>query len=122
MLMKADEHFTVLLVCDSKLIGDRLADSLSKSERVEKLIQVLTVEDALRLTTFEKPGMIIVDIDSGKGIEVLRRIRQLEKTALVVAMSTATEPQYMRQSIKEGADYFFHLPSELNKMIELVDN
>ncbi len=115
---------TVLLVCDSELIGNHLTDALSSSKKVEKISQVLSGDDALRLIEIETPEVVIVDIlsERGKGLNALRRIKQLRRSLPLIAISMSGSQQYFRHSMKAGADCFYRLPEDISRLIELFND
>ncbi len=114
---------TVLLVCDSRLVGDRLVDRLSKLAGVTIIDRMRNGEDALRRITAEPPEVVIVDVHlaGGAGMEVIRRVKRLKTPPLVVAVSTSSQPQDHRQSMKEGADFCIQLPEEIDNLAELLE-
>jgi two-component system, NarL family, response regulator DevR len=112
----------VLVVSDSQPVGGRIVELFSKLVGIRVIGQLRNGEVALRCIVAETPSVVIVDahLEGGTGMEVLRKIRLLKTPPLVVTVSTSSHPQYYRQSMREGADYCFQLPEEIDKLIEVL--
>ena len=114
---------TVLVVCDSQLVSDRIVDRLSTLKRVTSTVQFHSGDDAFRFIAAENPAVVIVDVhlEAGNGMDLLRNVAQREPHPLVIAVSRSAHPQYFRQSMKEGADHFVKLPEDIDKLTELLE-
>jgi len=114
---------TVFLVCESQLLGDRLADRISKLVGITFVGRSDTRDDALRRIAAENPKVVIVDIHlaASSGMDVLRSVKRFKYPPLVVALSTSSERQYSEQCIREGADCSICLPEEIDKLTEFLE-
>ena len=79
--------------------------------------------DALRLIAVGQPDVLIIDVhlENVKGLDLIREVKKLENVPLIISIAISLEQQYSRQSIKEGADYFFQLPADIDKLVELLE-
>jgi len=114
---------TVLLVCNSRLVGERLTARLSQLAGVTVLGQFRNAEDALQFIKVELPDIVIVDahLVGATSMILVRMLKSLAAPPVVVAVSTSSYQQYYRQSMKEGADFCFHLPDEFDKLTGLLE-
>ena len=114
---------TVLVVCDSQLVSDRIVDRLSTLKRVSAIVRLQSSEVALRFPTAESPEVVIVDVhlETGNGMDLLRDLARREPHPIVIAVSRSAHPQYFRQSLRMGAAHFVMLPEEIDKLTEIVD-
>ncbi len=103
-------------------MSDRLKIRLSNLGRTHVIGHTLNGTDSLHYIETENPEVVIVDthLEKGKGLDIIRKIKKVKLEVLVVAISTSNLQQYMKQSMKEGADYFFQLPEEIQNLLELL--
>jgi DNA-binding NarL/FixJ family response regulator len=121
--MKPGKQKRTLIVSDSPLVGDRLVNRLSVLERVTIMDRLKGEDEALRFTAAHNPDVVVVDthLETGNGMTLIRRIKELWNAPTVIVVSTLATKQYARKGIKEGADYFFKLPQEIEELVELMD-
>lgn len=114
---------TLLVVCDSPIVSDRLVDKLARLKCVTATVQLRNGEDALRFVAAENPEVVIIDVhlEAGSGMDLLRKVGRRENPPLVIAVSGSAHSQYLRQSMKEGADHFIKLPEEIDKLTEILE-
>ncbi|HTY37794.1 MAG TPA: response regulator [Bacteroidota bacterium] len=113
---------TALILHGSSHVGTRISDRLSE-------IRGLTVVDgggesaeASKLIAELKPDVVVLDaqLGGGAGMELLRRTRSFNWPLLVIATATSPFAQYHRQCMREGADYFFQMPVELENLVTVI--
>ncbi|WP_298271105.1 HAMP domain-containing sensor histidine kinase [Geobacter sp.] len=110
---------SILVVDDEAVIRDLCAKAL-KGYRV---LQAGDGEEALRL--FEKGGIdvILTDVMMPKlnGIELLRRLKELEPTLVVIVMTGYAEKEIILNALKADADDFIAKPLNLLQLKTAVD-
>ncbi|ABB30448.1 response regulator receiver sensor signal transduction histidine kinase [Geobacter metallireducens RCH3] len=110
---------TILVVDDEAVIRDLCARAL-KGYRV---LQAADGEEALRL--FEKGGVdvILTDVMMPKinGIELLRRLKDLEPTIVVIVMTGYAEKEIILNALKADADDFITKPLNILQLKTAVD-
>ena len=109
---------TVLVLFGSSHVGARIVDRLSRINDIVVVEGNHQSAEAVRLIADMKPDIVILDaqMGGGEGIEVLRRTKSLASSPIVMMTASAPHPQYQRECVKEGADYFFELPGDIDKM------
>lgn len=110
---------SILVVDDEAVIRDLCAKAL-KGYRV---LQAGDGEEALRL--FEKGGVdvILTDVMMPKlnGIELLRRLKEVEPTLVVIVMTGYAEKEIILNALKADADDFITKPLNLLQLKTAVD-
>lgn len=110
---------SILVVDDEAVIRDLCAKAL-KGYRV---LQAGDGEEALRL--FEKGGIdvILTDVMMPKlnGIELLRRLKEMEPTLVVIVMTGYAEKEIILNALKADADDFITKPLNLLQLKTAVD-
>uniref|UniRef100_A0A831XE30 histidine kinase n=1 Tax=Geobacter metallireducens TaxID=28232 RepID=A0A831XE30_GEOME len=110
---------TILVVDDEAVIRDLCARAL-KGYRV---LQAAEGEEALRL--FEKGGIdvILTDVMMPKmnGIDLLRRLKELEPTIVVIVMTGYAEKDIILNALKADADDFITKPLNILQLKTAVD-
>ena len=111
-------QLTVLVACGSWHIGARVIQRLSEVKGVDIVGHVTDAGDALGLIESIKPKLVILDahLPHGTGIGVLRAIKGGEGDTIVIMLSASAYAQYRKECLKEGADFFFHLPDEMEEL------
>ena len=114
----------VFIADDSVLVRERLNDLLLNVPTVEVVGQAGNKDEALRLIPDCKPDVVILDIrmPGANGIEVLKIIKTLYPSFVVIMLSNYPYPQYREKCMKEGADYFFDKSTEFKKVAEVLGN
>lgn len=92
------EGLTLLLVEDEAIIALARARKLEKAGY--RVIRALTGEEGVQLALEENPGIILMDIDLGEGIDGGEAARQIlaERDIPVVFLSSHTEEEVVRRS------------------------
>ena len=113
---------TILVAYGSYHIGARIIHRLSQLQQIEIVGQARDVESALSQFVQEKPKLVILDalLSQGAGLGVLRSMKAQDSGCIVIMTSASNYPQYRKQCIKEGADYFFYLPDDIDSLCQTV--
>ena len=110
-----------LIVDDSSLVRERLAEKLSKLAHVEVIGSVGDAAEAYNVLSTSHPDMVVLDIQlpDGNGIDILARIKQLYKDTVVVMLTNHAYPAFREKCLAVGADYFFDKSTEFEKISEV---
>lgn len=115
----------VFLVEDSPLLCEKIADAITDPGRVEVIGKAGTEGSAIKGVANRKPDAVIIDIRlrEGNGINVLRSVVQMrgDKPLLIVLTNYAV-PEYARECLTMGADYFFDKATEFDRVGEVLQN
>ena len=112
----------ILVAYGSLPLGARILRRVSGIQNAEVVAQVRDMEKIIPEILLEKPHLVILDMffDTGSGLEVLKGIRRQSPSPLVIVSSASAFPQYRKECMKEGADFFFSLPDEIEKMSQAI--
>ncbi len=125
----------ILLVEDNPNDEILTLRAFKKNNILNEIIVVRDGQEALDYLFFEgahtqrqykhNPQVILLDINLPKidGLEVLRQLREYEKTALipVVIMTTSDEQEDMLSSYKLGANSYVRKPVDFEKFMQAVN-
>jgi two-component system OmpR family response regulator len=117
----------LLLVEDSKVLAERLAETITQNARIELIAQVDTEAAALVVVERESIDVIVLDLHlkRGTGFGVLRGLAKLSKKPRVIVLTNYDLPEYKSAAMTLGATYFLDksrdyglLPDILHEMCE----
>jgi DNA-binding NarL/FixJ family response regulator len=114
----------VLLIEDSPLIRERLAESLATPGRVEIVGQADSEQAAIGLHAAAPWDVMVLDLQRrhGTGLGVLRALTtRRPPKAKVIVLTNYAFPQYRAKSLALGADYFFDKAREYHRVREVLD-
>lgn len=113
---------TVYIVDDSIGIRERLIELLSDMENIQVIGQADNAEAAVEAIFRLRPDTVVLDIRlPGKsGLTVLVEIKEKLPGITVIVITNYDYPQYRRQSIDAGADYFFNKTREFESLIQVL--
>src|SRR5690348_13788508 len=100
----------VLLVEDSPLIRERLAESIADPGRIEIVGQADSEQAAIGMLSAAPWDAMVLDLQlrHGTGLGVLRAlISRRPPNTKVIVLTNYAFPQYRAKSMALGADYFF---------------
>jgi DNA-binding NarL/FixJ family response regulator len=112
----------LLLVDDSVDIWILLKDLLADVPGLEIAGEAGDVSEAVELVTTLHPDVVILDIHltGGSGIEVLRRVKQMQPAPVVVMLTSLSHPAYRPAALAAGAEYFFEKTTGLPEMHRML--
>jgi DNA-binding NarL/FixJ family response regulator len=128
--LKARDHMDntplrVLLIEDSPLIRERLAESLATPGRVEIIGQADSEQAAIGLLAAAPWDVMVLDLQlrHGTGLGVLRALTSRRPAnAKVIVLTNYAFPQYRAKSLALGADFFFDKAREYHRVREVLDS
>jgi two-component system, NarL family, invasion response regulator UvrY len=94
----------VLLVDDHAVVRAGVRRLLA-SEAGISIVEAETSRDAVEAWRREQPNLIILDLNltDSSGLELLRRLIQLDKSAKILVLSMHSEPVYAARALQAGA-------------------
>lgn len=95
----------VLIVDDHPIVREGLASLLSRQPDFKICGEAEDVRSALRLVEETKPHVVTIDISlkSGSGLELIRRIADVDRSIRMVACSLFDETLYAERALHAGA-------------------
>ena len=96
---------------------------LAEHEGVKVVGQTGDAREAIAEIRQVQPEVVILAIHMymGSGIEVLRTVRQELPTAVIIIMTNSAYPQYRRECLRAGANYFFDKSIEFENINTIFD-
>jgi two-component system, OmpR family, response regulator len=121
-----DIPLRVLLVEDSPLIRERLAETLAEPGRIEIVGEADAETEAVVLVTQTAWDVLVLDLQlkHGTGLGVLRALAKesaRNPAAQVIVLTNYAFPQYRAKSLALGADFFFDKAREYHRVREVLD-
>jgi len=114
----------VVLVEDSPLLRERLAETLAVPGRIEIVAHADGETAALeRLRATEWDALVLdLQLRQGTGIGLLRALRASRPAGVVVIVLTNYAiPRLREHSLALGADYFFEKARDFNRVREVLE-
>ncbi|MDY6973308.1 MAG: response regulator [Thermodesulfobacteriota bacterium] len=115
------EKLTKILVVDDELpICDILDEFLSLQGY--QITTATNGQDALSLFEGSRPHMVLLDLSMPgmSGMEVLRRIRAVDKETHVIIASAFGDSDTVREALKMGANYYMEKPIDLDHLLNML--
>lgn len=112
----------VVLVDDATEIRHRVKTLLEDIPKVEVVSEVGDAVNALEIIENLRPQVVILDIHmpGGNGIGVLRQIKLLDPSIVVIMLTNHVESHFRSVSLAGGADFFFDKTLEIQDLIRAV--
>lgn len=112
----------IFIADDSAIVRERLIEMLSGLKDVEVIGQAGGGVEALNSIRELKPDVAILDIQmpGGSGIDVLKNIKKEEPALLVIMFTNYPYPEYRKQCMVAGADFFFDKSTEFDKVMKVL--
>lgn len=116
----------VLLVEDSKLIGDTIIEMLVTCQNLEITNVATTCHQATSLLDQQPFDLMILDIalKEGNGFEVMRHVRQPDypfRIPVTVMLTNHAHPHYRRMAAELGINYFFDKSIDFDQAINAIE-
>ncbi len=113
----------VLIVDDSAVIRQRLADLLSGSNGVRVVGQASGPAEALASLPILKPNVVTLDVrmPGGSGIDVIRPIKEASAGVTIIMLTNYPCPRYERECRERGADFFLDKSRDFGRILEILN-
>jgi len=113
----------VLIVDDSAVMREQLVRMFAElPEEIELVGQARDAVEATESIRKLKPDTVILDIrmPGGSGIRVLRTLKKETPEISVVMLTSYPYPQYRKECLAAGADFFLDKSTEFDKLPEIL--
>lgn len=115
---------SVFVVDDSDVLRRSLRKLVERSIGAVFSGETATLADAVALIKEKMPDIVILDINfpEGIGVDIISKIKKVSKKIKIIMFSNFDTEKLRSICADEGADYYFNKSSEIEKLIELLDN
>ncbi len=112
----------ILLVDDHAVVLDGVRRLLQTSLKAE-ILQASSGEKAIDMAAIDKPDLILLDLNLGGmgGLEVIQRVKKYSNPPRIVVLSMHTEPAYISQALKAGADGYVSKAADAEEVVTAVE-
>ncbi len=112
----------VYIVEDSAAIRARLAEMLSRMERVSIVGEADSAREAVAGILHSHPDSVLLDLNlmGRTGIDVMKTVRPKAPDIVFVVLTNHAEPQYRRAATDAGAAYFLDKSREFDRVREVI--
>jgi len=112
-------HQTILIVDDEKVIRDLCEKALKDF----KVYHAGSCNEALLVYERERCDLILTDVmmPGGNGLELLKRVKEVDPTVVVIIMTGFAEKEVILNALKEGADDFINKPLNLLQLKTAIE-
>ena len=110
----------VLLVEDSRVLAERLRESLDTLDNVEVVGLVADETAAVAMVHDQRPDVIILDLQlkEGTGFGVMQRLG--EKRPVIIVFTNYMLPEYQRLANTLGVEYFLNKSVDYERLPQLI--
>ena len=121
-LTEETKKMTAMVVEDEAVANELLCSTFKNF--FKEVTSVFNGKEALELYKEKKPDIVFVDIIMPEmdGIELARKIREINPQQMVVVISASNDIQKISQTIEIGVNSFIQKPIDTKKIIELLQN
>ena len=112
----------VLIADDSRLMRERIRETISIFSEVEIVCETENGVQTLEELNKHNPDLAILDIrmPDKNGLEILKEFRTKNKTTKVIILTNYAYDQYKDRAFENGADYFYSKSEEFDKIAAVV--
>lgn len=114
-----EQQASILIVDDEEIIRDLCGKALKQYT----ILKAGSCADAMWLYNNERPDLILSDVmmPGGSGIDLLRRVKEVDPHAVVIIMTGFAEKEIVLNALKEGADDFISKPLNLLQLRTAIE-
>jgi DNA-binding NarL/FixJ family response regulator len=112
----------VLIADDSRLMRERIRETISIFSSVEIVSETENGIQTLEELNKHNPGLAILDIrmPDKNGLEILKEFRTKNKTTKIIILTNYAYDQYKDRAFENGADYFYSKSEDFEKIAAVV--
>lgn len=114
---------TILIIDDSEVFRSRIVEIISNNNNSANILEANNIIEAKEIMLDVLPDILITDIrmPGGTGLDLIKHIRKENPVTLIIVMTNYPESQYKVEAFKTGANYFFDKSSEMEDLIETIN-
>lgn len=119
-LTQETKKLSVMVVEDNKEVNDALSDTFKNFFGDVK--SCYSGEEALETYKETSPDVVFVDMIMSEmdGIELSRRIREINKDQIIIVISASQDLEKISQTIQVGVNSFVQKPIDSKKIIDIL--
>jgi CheY-like chemotaxis protein len=112
----------VLVVDDSAAVRDRLVAMLRETERIARVEEATSADEALESVRARSHDAIILDLQMpGKiGLAILHELKRGPLPPLVIVLTNDASEHHRRECFARGADFFFDKSKHFDRVVDVV--
>ena len=112
----------VLIADDSRLMRERIRETISIFSRVEIVCETENGIQTLEELNNLNPDLAILDIrlPDKNGLEILKEFRTKNKISTIIILTNYAYDQYKDRAFENGADYFFSKSEDFDKIAAVI--
>ena len=121
-LTQHTKKLTAMIVEDEKVTNELLSSTFNNF--FSSVESCFNGEEALQTYKNTQPDVVFVDIIMAgmDGIELSRKIRELNPTQIIIVISASNDIEKISESIEVGVNSFIQKPIDTKKIIELLNS
>lgn len=114
----------VLIADDSTVYRTGLVDAMTDLDGIDGVIEAGDVPAALEALQRARPDVLLLDVEmpGGDSLQVLEKAKNGGSDIPVIVLTAFPYPQYRRQFLAAGADYFFDKAADFERMIKILQD
>ncbi len=111
-----------ILLVDDHVVVRAGVRRLLATEADVSILEAESSQEALDVCRREKPDLIVLDLNltGSSGLELLRRLVQLDKTVKILVLSMHSEPVYAARALQAGARGYVSKSAGADEFVEAV--
>ncbi len=117
-----NKNITIMIADDHLLMSEGIKQILELETDIDVIAQAEDGEEAIEKAVKYNPDVILLDINMPKmnGIDVLRRLKDLGVKSNVIMLTIHEDREYLRETIKIGADGYVLKDSDADGLIKAI--
>ena len=117
-----NKNITIMIADDHLLMSEGIKQILELETDIDVIAQAEDGEEAIEKAVKYNPDVILLDINMPKmnGIDVLRRLKDLGVKSNVIMLTMHEDREYLRETIKIGADGYVLKDSDADSLIKAI--
>ncbi len=114
--------YKLLIVDDHPIVRRGLRQLVDSQPDLEVCGEASGVEDAFQLVVAREPDVVVIDLslESGHGLELIDRIRKLDKNIKMVVSSMHDESMYAERVLRCGASGYLNKKEAPEKILDAI--
>lgn len=122
VISEEEKMLKILIIDDSRIIGERLSSMLTDIDEVRVVGQATCAREGLDLVRTTKPDFIVLDISlpDKLGLQIIAEIKKINPEITIAMFTNYPFTAYRKHSMDLGADYFFDKSKEFGKLVDIL--